>query len=447
MPLKKPRLEQSPRRILTAHAGLALIGEAIAASRLDQAVKSMGSYRGTDHGQVLSTYLGLLTLGKSDFEAAEGVRKDPFFLSCMGLKRGLSAARLRQRMDASAMDYARALDRANLTFLQQAKVPVTPLSCGHVVLDLDLFAQDNSGTHKEGVGYTYRGFDGYGVMPAYLGEEGWCLATELKPGSENSQNGFGFVLDRVLPAARSLTERPILMRLDSAHDALENRVRAQAEGIDFIIKWNPRQASAADWMAHADGLEGSKVKWETPREGKRIATFSVNETRSWQGQEYTFRRVMRVVERTIDRKGQALVFPDLEVEGWWTSLELSDDDIIALYRGHATCEQFHSEFKTDMDLERLPSGKFDTNTLVMAAGTFVYNVLRWIGLQGLIGDDSPVRHPAKRRRIRTVFQELISLPAQLVHHARQVWLRFGAHCPGFAAFKRVFTQLQACASG
>lgn len=34
---------------------------------------------------------------------------------------------------------------------------------------------------------------------------------------------------------------------------------------------------------------------------------------------------------------------------------------------HATHEQFgktpslHSEFKTDMDLERLPSGKFDTN--------------------------------------------------------------------------------------
>ncbi|MFW2134648.1 hypothetical protein ACI5FT_16450, partial [Ectothiorhodospira haloalkaliphila] len=36
---------------------------------------------------------------------------------------------------------------------------MTPLSCGgHVALGLDLFAQDNSGTHKEGVGYTYRGF-------------------------------------------------------------------------------------------------------------------------------------------------------------------------------------------------------------------------------------------------------------------------------------------------
>ena len=37
-----------------------------------------------------------------------------------------------------------------------------------------------------------------------------------------------------------------------------------------------------------------------------------------------------------------------------------------LYRQHATSEQFHSEFKTD--LERLPSGKFPTNDLVMHLG-------------------------------------------------------------------------------
>jgi|GEM_PF-2572476 len=33
---------------------------------------------------------------------------------------------------------------------------------------------------------------------------------------------------------------------------------------------------------------------------------------------------------------------------------------MVLYSDHATSEQFHSEFKTDLDLERLPSGKFDT---------------------------------------------------------------------------------------
>src|SRR5690606_35116882 len=48
------------------------------------------------------------------------------------------------------------------------------------------------------------------------------------------------------------------------------------------------------------------------------------------------------------------------------------------------------------------SGKFDTNDLVLTLGAFTYNILRWIGLAGLTGKASPVRHPAKRRRIRTV---------------------------------------------
>jgi hypothetical protein len=95
----------------------------------------LGPYRGASHAEVLTTYLGLLTLGKSDFEAAEGARSDPFFQAALGLERGISAARLRQRLDAFAMDYARALDTANQTFLERLQVPVTPLWTGHVALD------------------------------------------------------------------------------------------------------------------------------------------------------------------------------------------------------------------------------------------------------------------------------------------------------------------------
>ena len=70
---------------------------------------------------------------------------------------------------------------------------------------------------------------------------------------------------------------------------------------------------------------------------------------------------------------------------------------MALYQDHGTSEQFHSEFKTDLDIERLPSGKFDTNDLVLAFGVFAYNILRFIGLIGLTGEVAPLRHPAKRR--------------------------------------------------
>jgi len=64
------------------------------------------------------------------------------------------------------------------------------------------------------------------------------------------------------------------------------------------------------------------------------------------------------------------------------------------------CEQFHSEFKSDLDIERLPSGKFATNTLIMSLPVLAYNILRYIGQMGLLGEVSPVRHPAKGRKSR-----------------------------------------------
>jgi hypothetical protein len=126
---------------------------------------------------------------------------------------------------------------------------------------------------------------------------------------------------------------------------------------------------------------------------------------------------MQITERTVTAAGQMLLIPDIEIEGWWTSLDQAhypDAQIVALYRDHATAEQFHSEFKTDLDIERLPSGKFATNDLLMTLAAYSYNILRWIGLIGLLGDIAPVRHPAKRRRLKTVIQELITLAARLV---------------------------------
>jgi len=299
---------------------------------------------------------------------------------------------------------------------------------------------NNSGTSKEGVSRTYKGVDGYAPIAAYLGEEGWCLACELREGKQHCQNEFLYTLERVLPNARKLTSRPILVRLDSGHDALETRVALVRESADFILKWNPRRQDHHAWLAQAEKLG----RWEIPREGKRVATFSVEEVKTMDGDTFRFRRVMRVVERTIDKYGQALLFPDIEIEGWWTTLKeaaFDDETIIALYRDHGTSEQFHSEFKTDLDIERLPSGKFNTNDLIMTLAALAYNILRWIGLIGLIGTHSPVRHHAKRRRLRTVMQELIYLAARLIDSGHRLKLRFSRHCPGFDAFQLAYQRL------
>lgn len=203
-----------------------------------------------------------------------------------------------------------------------------------------------------------------------------------------------------------------------------------------MTKWNPRKQDKHAWIARAEGV-GAFIE---RRAGKRVAVLDEHIERAWGKQRRAFRRVVRVTERTIDKRGQQLLIPEIEIEGWWTSLTLAPEQIIRLYQFHGTHEQFHSEIKTDLDLERLPSGKFDTNDAIVHLATFAYNCLRLIGQLGLTGDISPVRHPAKRRRIKTVLQELMYRAAKFVEHARRLVLDFGR---GVAAHVKVFVAVQA----
>ena len=141
-----------------------------------------------------------------------------------------------------------------------------------------------------------------------------------------------------------------------------------------------------------------------------------------------------------------LIEPKLTLEGWSTSLGAKQFDakaIIALYADHGTHEQFHSEFKTDLDLQRLPSGKFDTNYLVCELAALAMNVLRLMGHNALHGPDAPVRHSAKRRRIKTVMQELIYRAARLIEHGRRIVLGLGANDRSAKVFMRSYAQFAA----
>lgn len=122
-----------------------------------------------------------------------------------------------------------------------------------------------------------------------------------------------------------------------------------------------------------------------------------------------------------------------------TSLAVPMAEVIALYKHHGTHEQFHSEIKTDLDLERLPSGKFDTNDAIVHLAAFAYNCLRLLGQLGLTGEIAPLRHPARRRRLKTVLQEVMYRAAKFVTHARRLVLDFGR---GVAAHAEVFMALQ-----
>lgn len=443
-----PRFEvrQSAKLNLTSYSGLALIGQCCEAAQVDLVIDSrLPVSQGMKTSDMVKAMTGLLSLGKSDFDAIEPFRTDRFFKEAMGLTKVPSSAWMRQRLDAKAEAIRDLSDELSVRLLERTEAPITPYK-GYVRFEIDTFVMNNSNTKKEDIGRTYQGVDGYCPIAGYLGNEGWNVGLELRAGTHHSALETEYFYERAFPRLKRLVkaEQAVLMIEDSGFDSArllfakaEERDAWAREGrvFEFLCKWNPRKQDKTAWVAQAEEAGA----FREVRPGKRVALLDLQVERAWRKERRTFRLIVEVTERTIDKKGQHLLMPQVELQGWWSSLALPAAEVIEHYRYRGTHEQFHSEIKSDLDLERLPSGKFATNDAILGLGAFAYNCLRLIGQLGLTGEIAPIRHPAKRRRLKTVLQEIMYRAAKFVEHARSLVLDFGRN---FAGHVRVFVALQ-----
>jgi hypothetical protein len=324
---------------LTPVAGLALVGHHL--KRLlpvfDQIDEALPVRTGVRSSDIVRSYLGLLVQGKSDFDAMENFRGDAFFKRSLGIGLLPSAVTLRQRLDAQAAELFDFVPPLIETLLRRARPDYGVLACGWLPLDIDTFAMDNGGTTKEGVGRTYAGVDGYCPLGAYLGSHGLCLELALRPGVQHSACETPYNFERVIPMAQRLSAAgpkvPILVREDSGFDsaaqmqAIESYNQDGLPQVDWLIKWNPRKTNVAEWAARRDA--DPDTRWEHPRHGKRVTMWE--EAVSLEDIERPVRRVLRLIERTIDGRGQHLIQPEYQLDGWTTSLQR------ALRRGRPGC--------------------------------------------------------------------------------------------------------------
>ncbi|MCB7130225.1 MAG: IS1380 family transposase, partial [Candidatus Brocadiales bacterium] len=410
---------------LTSHAGLALIGAALNRTGLAQKLNQFDLPKAKQepdisHSEVIYSYIGLLGLGQSDYEAIEPFREDEWgFKAPLNLEGVPSSATLRQRLDQLASMPDRSallmlLKEESLALLKERQAVLSPTLRDLVPLDIDVSPFDNSKSHKEEVSRTYKGFDGYAPILAYLGLEGYMTNVELRPGKQHCQNGTPSFLSETLTLTRQLTRDPLLVRLDAGNDAGDNlSILLAAEGVDFVIKRNLRKESKETWLERAK----QRTQAQEVRPGKLLyqGDIFLPKTLTLHGQEKRcwLRCVFEVTERTIKADGQHLLLPDIEVETYWTSLTDPVTVVIGQYHPHATSEQYHAEFKGEIDLERLPSGKFKTNHLVLHCALVAYNTLRLIGQIANEGQALPLPKTAGRRRIKTVIQNLIYLAARV----------------------------------
>jgi len=226
--------------------------------------------------------------------------------------------------------------------------------------------------------------------------------------------------------------------MDSGNDSLDNLKVCLEEKVHWLIKRNLRQESVETWLEIAKTTGTVHV----PRMGKVVYRGAIAVAR--EGVEKPLRQVFEVTVRTIDVQGQMLLEPDVVVDTYETSLPDAPEVIVELYHAHGTSEQFHSEIKSDMDLERLPSGKFATNAVVLLLGMVAYNGLRLCGQESLrdegipVDERAPLRKKVFRRRLRSVMQDLIYMASRVVTHARRLGLAFGRWNRWYPVWRRVY---------
>ena len=417
--------------LLTSHSGLALIGALLSRTALGARVDAM-SLPGCrvpkiPHSDIVKAMIGLLCLGKPDFDAIEFFRGVNFFDHSLGISHCPASATLRQRLDLVGGTFDRIIREESAQLIRRTAQSIGTVSTikGELApLDIDVSPFDNSKTKKEGVSRTYKGDDGFAPIFAYIGREGYQVNVEFREGSQHSQKNTPAFLRETIGYARIITDTGILVRLDAGNDALDNIAVCIEKGIDWLIKRNLRRESLQDWLQ----IARKQGQQEFSRVGKTVWYGETH--RQVDGFAKPLRIVFEVIERTI-KKGQFLLVPEIEVNTWWTSLEDAALPVILLYHDHGTSEQFHSEIKSDMDLERLPSESFSTNSDIMSLALLAYNLLRLCGQESLREDNgnlanrAPYRKKSGRRRLRTVIQDLMYLASRISFHARRLYLSFG----------------------
>lgn len=393
---------EETRETLTAHGGLALLGEfAIGLGFLkwlDRELPPPGSgagYRGSEYVFALSL---MLNGGGRSLEDSREIREDGGLREVLGMARVPSA-------DATG-DWLRRMGATGglggLEAVNRRLVKRGMKYDGRKDYTLDM---DATGilAEKESAKMTYKGFRGYMPMVGHLAENGLGLGDEFREGN-------------VAPASRNLAflkhcvkqmpkgKRIKAVRSDSAAYRAEIFNYCEQEGIQFAIGADLDSAVLAaiggigegDWQAYRDGEIAETVHcMEKTKEAFRLIV------------------VRRAYQRHLFGEEDA----NLKYKVIASNREESAQWVMDWYNQRGDCSENRiKELKIGLGMERMPCGQFEANAVFFRIGVVAYNLYRLFVLRVL--DESWHRH-----QVETVRWRLYQVAGKVVYHGGQVFLK------------------------
>ena len=230
---------------LTSHSGLALIGALLnrtgLGARIDAVMLPGCREPKIPHGDVVKSMVGLLCMGKPDYDAIEAFREVPFFRYSLGLGQCPASPTLRQRLDVVNGAFDRIVKEESARLIRKTAAEIGTVSAGKgelAALDIDVSPFDNSKTKKDSVSRRYKEIDGYAPIFAYLGREGYQVNVECREESQHSRKDTPAFLMESIRYAKMITDKGILVHLDAGSDSLDSIAICIEERTNWLIKRN-----------------------------------------------------------------------------------------------------------------------------------------------------------------------------------------------------------------
>jgi len=399
------KLEKT-KDLITAHAGLALLGEFAVglglADALDRELPGPGSGAGYLASEHILPLILMLNGGGLCLEDLRQIRDDRGLREVLAMKRVPSSDAvgdwLRRCGENGGLS---GLAGVNRRILKRAfkRDGVTGYT-----LDIDATGIE---AEKKSARITYKGYTGYMPMVGHLAENGLVIGDEFREGNEApASRNLEFIkyCEKQLPKGKHIKA----FRADSAAYQADIINYCNKNGILFAI------GGALDEAVVRQIKSLGENNWRAYQNGFIAETIHcMNKT------EQAFRLI--VIRRPVQGD---LLNEEEEESRYKVIVSNRPEDMEAVVgwynqRGESS-ENRIKELKIGFGMERMPCGQFEANAVFFRIGVLAYNVGRLFVLKTL----APAWH---RRQVRTLRWMFYETAGKVVFHGGVIWLKVRQH--------------------
>ncbi len=326
------------------------------------------------------------------------------------------------------------------------------------IIDVDGTIVETLGECKEGADFAYNGKWGYGPLIVSLANSQEALYVVNRPANRPSHDGAVKWMDKAVSWTRDAGFSRVRLCGDTDFSLTAHFDRWTADGVEFVFGMdaNPKFADlAVNQDEEAWELFERRPKWlvkTSPRtrpvnvkqavvkrrgyKNLRLQSEHVTEIRYTPKKSKNTYRLIILRKNVSVEKGEKHLFDDISYFFYVTNVsrsELSTEEVVRQSNARCNQENLIEQLKNGVKATRMPVAEFTANWAYLVIGALAWNLKIWLGL--LLPRELRAKE-ILRMEFRRFCNELIQIPAQVLHQGRRLVYRLLA----FSSWCRVLLE-------